>query len=637
MNKSGNNRSGHDSKKQGAVESKPYLGAPYNFVSLNEKVFEAYQSMDQLPPHNKIGKEEDGWLSGEIEYRVTAKSKLYIGTSKGFYKNLNKKQIIPANTMRGLTRSNLQILSFSAIGDDVEDQRFMYREVANPKSKIGEDYNKILDPGSIFIGKYRYSYPKRVKAGYIKKENGKYIIFPAKESNRRETYHRRKMTSDDVQVPFIKRKITFEFSKGGLTVDDREGNKKYKNSGTLLCSGRMGSVDKDASEEVKEKQEKAAKKVQYVVREMDQAAKGMELSDDLIKIYQADFSARRNQLNDDSEILKHHRLPADNDVKPVFYIQGENHKILNFGFTPFMRIPYKYSVHRGLPIAHRSDKYMIDYSRALFGFSNGTASYKSRLKFFDAVINENKEEKKSELVLLGPKPKNYLDYIKDNNTNAIEKFSYSSEKFQIRGVKQYWNHKREEDIIYKKEKSDQKETKGDTIVSTLKPIEKGAVFTGKIQFQNLKKEELGLLLWSIRLNDDSLQNVGQGKPYGYGKIKVELDKVYIYDIESLYSLNNLDSDYLKEVDQNEILEYITAYKTMMNEENSYLQETGIDNAISIQEFFVMKSERQIPESKDIRYMEIERKQDNGQKVNEFTKRKKGIPTPLDVVKKNKKR
>ena len=42
-------------------------------------------------------------------------------------------------------------------------------------------------------------------------------------------------------------------------------------------------------------------------------------------------------------------------------------------------------------------------------------------------------------------------------------------------------------------------------------MKKGTTFSGTIRFKNLKEDELGLLLWSLLLNDGCYQSIGMGK------------------------------------------------------------------------------------------------------------------------------
>ena len=66
------------------------------------------------------------------------------------------------------------------------------------------------------------------------------------------------------------------------------------------------------------------------------------------------------------------------------------------------------------------------------------------------------------------------------------------------------------------------------MASHLYPLDAGVRFNGKIRFYNVTEEELGMLLWGLLLEENSQQNIGKGKPYGYGRISVELKGACVF-------------------------------------------------------------------------------------------------------------
>lgn len=75
----------------------------------------------------------------------------------------------------------------------------------------------------------------------------------------------------------------------------------------------------------------------------------------------------------------------------------------------------------------------------------------------------------------------------------------------------------------------------------MRPMKKGTAFSGTIRFKNLEEDELGLLLWSLVLNDGCYQSIGMGKPYGFGRMSVKLDKLRLFDFAALYSASGFES------------------------------------------------------------------------------------------------
>ena len=89
-----------------------YVGAPYNFVPFYKDVVSVEK--EQMMTHDKI---EHELLTGEIAYTATAKLPIFISDGKeqpDFVKNERGEYMIPGSSMRGLIRSNAQILGLSS-------------------------------------------------------------------------------------------------------------------------------------------------------------------------------------------------------------------------------------------------------------------------------------------------------------------------------------------------------------------------------------------------------------------------------------------------------------------------------------------------------------------------------------------
>ena len=185
---------------------------------------------------------------------------------------------------------------------------------------------------------------------------------------------------------------------------------KLKNNGTLIGTGKMQE-----------------KKAQYIIPEIDRDKDYIEISDTDIKSFKIDFEKKKNILKNQKEFFS---LPEEGEEKPVFYIEYGGK--LYFGFTPRLRVFYDYSVKKGL----HQKKMDFDYAKSLFGVANEKHSYKSKVSFTDVVVCDNaKTREKCGLILAGPKPSSYLDYICQESKKAA---TYNTEDFELRGVKQYW-------------------------------------------------------------------------------------------------------------------------------------------------------------------------------------------------------
>ena len=70
------NRNGNNSGYKGRQS---YVGAPYNFVSLPQKVYDYQEENHRQTWHNEMS---DELFTGEVEYRITANTPIIVGDGK---------------------------------------------------------------------------------------------------------------------------------------------------------------------------------------------------------------------------------------------------------------------------------------------------------------------------------------------------------------------------------------------------------------------------------------------------------------------------------------------------------------------------------------------------------------------------
>lgn len=611
------------SNKNGrADEQIHYVGAPYNFIPFTKKL---YTYEDPIPTaHNSV---EEDLISGEIDYEITAQTSILVDDGTGhFHKDPEGKYSIPGSSMRGLIRNNVQILGFSGFDEDIDDYALMYRDVASARSVRKERYNTVLGSNLLPIGKGKsISILENVKAGYIKKEGNKYYIYQTCIDNiKKEKYgdmnyyilSERKM--GEKYIEFLKRgkkgRYPYDFfvQKGryltqqllsepfkkeirrGQThyvgkknrdyqpfyhsisyevIDQKEvaavgKSGEYKHSGMIISTGAMNE-----------------KKVIYIIPELDMQKDVIEIPAADVEAFKIDLKKRENTLRQFGK-KEFFDLPEDGDLKPVFYIELDGR--LYFGFTPRLRLFYDHTIKEGLdPNQKKGD---LDYAKAIFGYSNEKGSYKSRVSFSDAVVIEDvMEENERKFILAEPKPTSYLDYLKQNKRDQV---TYNTDDFELRGVKQYWLHKNA--------MSENASAGKENVASVLNPLPKGTRFKGKVRFHNLKKDELGLLLWAIRLEEHSWMNIGKAKSYGYGAISVNSMQVRKIDKQKAYLLSEtLDLDPFISVAAEDL---IVGYKDHIAKKIGL---ESVEKSPRIQSFLDMKDSRKIPAENIIKYMSID--------------------------------
>ncbi len=611
--------------------------APYNFVPFTKKV----HLLEKQISHAMLSKE---LYSGMIEYEIEAKTPIFVDNGKGeFHKNQYGNYSIPGSTMRGLIRSNVQVLGLASMNDDVDDYHLMYREVAGKCDTDRRVYNDIMNVGTEEIPsgskKQRMSVLKNVRAGYIYNKNGRYIIYQTvmdKIHNKmgKMNYYilsERKIVSEYIECK-NKDKFSYQFF---LTDDnermqhkidstfDRRKDKRGKIHYTGIKSKKYKPYFQEVSYEVKNVKDVIAvgeldcyekkgyvissgemneKKAIYIIPQVDKTKEPIKIPEKDIRAFKIDIEKRANKLKNFGG-REFFDLPKEGELKPVFYIQLNGR--LYFGFTPRLRLFYPSTIKEGMPNIHKNGK--LDYAKSIFGYvdKEEKKSYKSKASFTDAVVIDSVGELEERKYILGePSPTCYMNYLEQDEYGT----TYNSDEFCLRGMKQYWLKNKIESSKETKNKENEK------VISTLNLLPAYTKFRGKVRYRNLTKEELGLLLWSIRLEKNSWMNLGKAKAYGCGAVKINIISAKNVDIEKAYSLTEFHLNPYKDI---EVDEMIDIYKTSMNKE---LKEQKIDNLLSIKSFFAMKNaEKILDESKTV-YMSLD-----------DYKRKNVLPKVKDLV------
>jgi CRISPR-associated protein (TIGR03986 family) len=269
-------------------------------------------------------------------------------------------------------------------------------------------------------------------------------------------------------------------------------------------------------------------------------------------------------------------------------------------------VGYKYSLGQGVPQKHKkaANELTLDYPYSILGFSwnhptdkKEDFSYKSRVSFGDCVSSSAPEKKTISMILGEPKPSSFADY-------SVEGKDYNQEDFRIRGIKQYWLKEEQHPTI---EKNKEKVTTNLTVVPA------GTVFQSSIRFHNLKEDELGLLLWCLKLDKDCYQTIGKGKPYGYGRAKVQITSVERDCPEALYSAASLlpETNLSSPLDVDELIELYQQSEGVQE----FLHSKRPDEQGNVKDF--MYIHKAIKEANEVRYITFE----------EYKNRKAVLPLP----------
>lgn len=578
------------------------IHAPYNFVPFSSVVLPL---KEQPPAHNRLDSQRK---TGELHITLTAHTPVFVSDgmkdSQGelhFFRNTQGNYVLPASTLRGMVRNNMKILSFSYFRpkEDMEDIQIYFRSVAEKGGSSREDVKKYYKTALGVVTKKSpkgktYARPMKVETGYLCCRGDNYYILPTKGSylriSRNDPHVKQfeGLSGQKTKRPDDARIIPVSYREEQGVVKGIWSQKSGEKSGVLLYTG---------------KGVRQANPI-YLFPEMDEQGEPIPISREDVLSYREDWEQRCNTLKKRYD-KAFWQLPEEGEHKPVFFLRYENHTY--FGMALFLRIGYRYPLSHGLYSVHKQEEQAehrtLDYTDSLLGYATKQEAYRSRVLFEDCKVQGTvKEMGATSMILLGPKPSFYPSYAMPGESgNAVH---YSQETFKLRGYKQYWFKKPEQPKV-KDEKNQNSKEETDSKIMVIHPLPKNTVFRGVIHYQNLTQEELGLLIWCLKLEPDCFQSIGMGKPYGYGCMKLDIEKLVEYDVAELYGETLFPEPKLS--DENQIQQYVHSFDKMAvewlkEEKKAYRRCKSICDTPEIQDFFFMKQQH---EWIDCRYMALE--------------------------------
>ena len=558
--------------------------APYNFIPFSKKMpICRYSSIQELPAHNQI---DPSLHTGQIQITLTAQTPVYIGNgTEQFFTTGDGRYAIPGSTLRGMVRQNMQILGLGVVhpGIDLEDRRIFYRKITAQKKASERNHNlTVKDPLVQYyqsalkvVSENRTTRPMNVRAGFLCHDAQGYHIEPTPDG----AYIRLSRAEAAAQLQLRERPNACSFPvayqyNGNHLLEMKRSDQPIPgwSYGAVLFTGKNVGPQPNHC---------------YLFPQSDGTEPSLPLSAEDVLSYQLDHKDRQNSLKAyyDPQFWA---MPELGVRKPVFYASIEGH--LYWGMSLFLRIGYLHAIADGLPLAQKEaalkDGCYLDYPNSIMGFISRSGSYRSRLSFEDCPLRGAPHHTQPvKAILAGPKPSYYPGYVQEGK-------HYNEEDFQLRGYKFYWLKE------FQKLDSIGKER----VASTLHPLAPGAEFQGTIHFRNLSDDELGLLLWCLRLDEGCFQSLGMGKPLGMGRMTVAIDRLCFFDPQTLYSDFSCHAD---ECSSSDISHYIDAYDSFacgLCHIKKPRKKPSLRSLEEIQDFFFAHSHLMDP--KQARYMDL---------------------------------
>lgn len=549
--------------------------APYNFVPLPEKVI-AFRNQ----PGSAIAIDQsvyhDDRFTGWIDVELETLSPVYVraGLPPERYaimdrqekdpndktKHLDKERnrpeffhtgdpnepVIPGSSLRGMLRTLCEIIGHGKLSP-VSDQALVYRAVGDTSSHGIAYRQELMDEEP---GKRNWFTPK-LQAGYIRKHSrdGAWCIQSAEPADPSDSnspnYARIRHKDIPSHLPrlndfkqayelyVVHDKYDFKEVRGGFihikrvnitqaSATPRAGMRK-----AVAVLANTGPVPRKATEAV----------IFEGIADEDKWIRipdGTDPGDprDLVKAYldQISKTGKHNQkelLGSDQGVLR--------EGYPVMYVM-EGKKLRFFGHTQMFRMPYKFSPQDMLPGAHK-DEGTLDLAEAMFGTVRGErGGMAGRIFVEDARLHP--EQSRTNLwlegnpvvmprILGGPKPTTFQHYLTQPQPD-VEKGkglkTYNDRgQTTLRGHKLYWHAQRDlKRNEFEERPLTPKQLEEDKQHTQIKPVRPGVRFHFRVRFENLLSQELGLLLWAVKLpaGDGYAHKIGMGKPLGLGSARL---------------------------------------------------------------------------------------------------------------------
>ena len=509
---------------------------PYNFVSLGD--------INEIKREKRV----KGKHSGKIKCSLKNLTPIFIGnkTDEKEEKTLTlkvegtEKYVIPASTLKGEIRNIIEVLTTSCI-KNVEEERLDYRGKAGERKNVFGIIKKFPtanDDGII------------IEADKVK-VNRKKILF-----NYKPGFYPVKVANNSLVKDYIRKgKLKPNYKKGEddpNAINFPDEFKKVQQGGTINAVLWVSSfIPNKKYEKLLIPAEKGKEKC-YSFSKSDY--------EDLL------YLIKQRKENEEKKAPKDRENFYIDELKEgdtIIFEVNEKGKIENFSFSEIPRLRYKISPLDLVPKQfHPCTGEELCFACRMFGTIGDHSENKNGKKKEENIISMSSKIFISDALSIKEKNQNMEDKIALSPLGEphpslasfyLEKGTYDNETSQIRGRKFYWHHK-------EKIKAgtgyrgylDSIRNQGDNekVVSTihfLKPLQN---FEFEVAFKDLTDEELGILIYSLELEQDLLHKLGKAKAFGLGSCEIKITDCLLESSEKYTSFvkayEKLDKDkYLK--------------------------------------------------------------------------------------------
>ncbi len=490
--------------------------APYHVVPLSKWIY--MPDWAHLVSHDVPFK--DGY-SGVLDYTLTNATPLCVGGEQEktegkpnvvkWARDPMGNPVIPGSSLKGMIRSVLEIGSFGKFSA-IDDSHFSYREVSSRSAYLTQVVQN-----------------HRVQACWLKFDNSRQRwslktcdFAKIKHSDLNRSLSKSIKNVDDAVKKYqqwpLNKNITINTfikeGKQGKVTWAKDINQGSENAQLVFCNERIIGQGKPEDYE-------------FSYCFFNKQAEAQVNSDDLDSKANKLFASHKE---DHIEYLLNNQS-SDNGI-PVFALfEKKSNKLHSLGLAKMPRVLYNNAAKDladNQQTKARTSPHYFDLSELMFGTLREKGfSLKSRVSFSDATLVDNKGLTTSKDVILNsPKATFKGAYLEQNKMGDYD--DYNNEKAKLAGWKRYITQSE----FKENPNTDPKTTYNAKVNTQIELLNINSQFKGKIFFHNLKKEELGALLWSIQLgeedkNQEQYHGLGHGKSLGAGAVQLEIAKINI--------------------------------------------------------------------------------------------------------------
>lgn len=482
------------------------VSTPYRFVPLSKLVF-----LPDWAKHVSHDQPFADGVCGELTLRLTCETPLCVGGKQTpsserapgkvyFFRTPDHQLAIPGSGLKGMLRNVLEIASFAHF-KQVEDQRLGVRDITQSNNFYTTEIVS-----------------KPVHSGWLTFVKGVWQIQPCAFSRLHQEALIKHLRVDKEAWKTLKT-VRDRYGKIGLYPEIRFDHAPMpKKSGQRLatpCSdgpecGRIVVTGQPGADF----ERRNAKKYEFVFHDSD--AQPLPVPPEVMNGFK--------QIHEASDewnfwVKQLEKLPKG---IPVFFHQ-EGAQVRSLGLAMMYKLPYKNSLHDAIRHTHNAhlDAQAPDLSELIFGYLGEDERHglRGRVNIGMAFLEGDapRTDWEGPCILNGPKPTFYPAYVRQDGKGKFRQLMESNS--ELAGWKRY--PLKPFEMQYPEGKAaDNKKTQ-----VTLETVPAGTTFSTKVRVHNVRRVELGALLWALDFGAraECRHGLGMGKPFGLGQVRLSVE------------------------------------------------------------------------------------------------------------------